>query len=39
MEKQFNTTFEVIADQVALRDLLDSEIVLIGGGEVVICGI
>ena len=39
MEKQFDTTFEVIADQVALRDLLDAEIVMIGGGEVVICGI
>ncbi len=39
MDKQFDTSFEVIADQVALRDLLDSEIVLIGGGEVVICGI
>ena len=39
MEKQFDTTFEVIADQVALRDLLDSEIVMVGGGEVVICGI
>ena len=39
MDKQFDTTFEVIADQVALRDLLDSEIAMVGGGEVVICGI
>ena len=39
MDKQLDTTLEFNVDQLALRDLLDSEIVLIGGGEVVICGI
>ncbi len=39
MDKQLDTVLEFNADQFALRDLLDSEIVLIGGGEVVITGI
>ena len=39
MDKQLDTTLEFNADLLALRDLLDSEIVLIGGGEVVITGI
>ncbi len=39
MNIQSDITLEIAADSAALRDLLDSEIVLIGGGEVVICGI
>ncbi len=39
MDKQFDQTADTIADQLSLRDLLDSEVVLIGGGEVVILGI
>ena len=36
MEKQLDTTSSVLALNVAdLRDLLDSEIVLIGGGELI----
>ncbi|HNY47307.1 MAG TPA: hypothetical protein PKN64_10145 [Casimicrobium sp.] len=36
MKSDFQTTFELNQDeQDALRSLLDSEIVLIGGGEVV----
>ena len=33
MNTQFDNTAQVILDQDSLRDLLDSEIVLIGGGE------
>jgi len=35
MNKAIDTTTELSLDQVVLRDLLDSEIVLIGGGELV----
>ena len=38
MEKQINTSVELSQDQQdLLRSLLDSEIVLIGGGEAVGC--
>ena len=33
MNNQFDTTAEATLDQDLLRDLLDCEIVLIGGGE------
>ena len=39
MNNQVEVTTETNADQDFLRDLLDSEIVLIGGGEVVISGL
>ena len=39
MNTQPDNTLEFVTDQVALRELLDSEIVMVGGGEVVICGI
>ena len=39
MNNQVEITTETNADQDFLRDLLDSEIVLIGGGEVVISGL
>ena len=39
MNNQLNSSTEAQADHVALRDLLESEIVLIGGGEVVISGL
>jgi len=35
MNKATETTVELDFDQIVLRDLLDSEIVLIGGGELV----
>lgn len=35
MDKQLNTALEFNAGEEILRDLLDSEIVLIGGGEAV----
>ena len=38
MDKQVNTTAEINLNQDALRDLLDSEIMLIGGGDVVVNG-
>lgn len=34
MDKQINTTQELSLNDEILRDLLDSEIVLIGGGEI-----
>ena len=39
MNNQVEITTETNSDQDFLRDLLDSEIVLIGGGEVVISGL
>ena len=39
MNTQTDTSIETVATQFDLRDLLQSEIVLIGGGEVVITGI
>ena len=33
MNNQFDTSAQVTLDQDILRDLLDSEVVLIGGGE------
>ena len=33
MEKQIETTVELAQDQIDLRALLNTEIVLIGGGE------
>ena len=33
MNNQFDTTAQATSDQDLLRDLLDCEIVLIGGGE------
>ena len=38
MDKQVNTAAEINLNQDALRDLLDSEIMLIGGGDVVVNG-
>ena len=38
MDKQINTAVEINLNQDALRDLLDSEIMLIGGGDVVVNG-
>ena len=38
MDKQANTTTDVNPNQDILRDLLDSEIMLIGGGDVVVNG-
>ena len=38
MEKQLDTTV-LTQEQVILRDLLDSEVVLIGGGELALLGI
>ena len=38
MDKQVNTTTDVNLNQDILRDLLDSEIMLIGGGDVVVNG-
>ena len=38
MDKQVNTTTEINLNQDILRDLLDSEIMLIGGGDVVVNG-
>ena len=38
MDKQLNTTTDVNLNQDILRDLLDSEIMLIGGGDVVVNG-
>ena len=35
MDKQINTTQELGLNDDILRDLLDSEVILIGGGEVV----
>ncbi len=39
MNSQLETTSEIALDHAALRDLLASEVVLIGGGETVVCGI
>ena len=39
MNNQVEITTETNSDQDFLRDLLQSEIVLIGGGEVVISGL
>ena len=39
MDKQFDAVIETPIEQFVLRDLLTSEIVLIGGGETVVCGI
>ena len=39
MEKQLDTAIETSVEQITLRDLLSSEIVLVGGGEIVVCGI
>ena len=39
METQYTSTTEATIDQFILRDLLDSEVVLVGGGEVVVTGI
>ena len=33
MQKQIETTVELVQDQADFRDLLNTEIVLIGGGE------
>ena len=38
MDKQANVAAEINLNQDALRDLLDSEIMLIGGGDVVVNG-
>ena len=38
MDKQVNAAAEINLNQDALRDLLDSEIMLIGGGDVVVNG-
>ena len=38
MDKQANTAVEINLSQDILRDLLDSEIMLIGGGDVVVNG-
>ena len=38
MDKQANTTAEINLNQDILRDLLDTEIMLIGGGDVVVNG-
>ncbi len=35
MNTAINTSTELSLDQIVLRDLLDSEIVLIGGGELI----
>ena len=39
MDKQLDTANETSLEQFSFRDLLTSEIVLIGGGETVVCGI
>ena len=39
MNEQLNIVIEPQADMSTLRDLLDSEVVLVGGGEVVVTGI
>ena len=39
MDKQLDTAIETSLEQFAFRDLLISEIVLVGGGETVVCGI
>jgi len=36
MDKQLDTTVELTQDQFNLRDLLDTEIVLIGGGDTIV---
>ena len=36
MDKQLDTTVELTQDQISLRDLLDTEIVLIGGGDTIV---
>lgn len=38
MDKQFDTVQELSLNNDILRDLLDSEIVLIGGGDIVTNG-
>ena len=38
MDKQANTAAEITLNQDILRDLLDTEIMLIGGGDVVVNG-
>ena len=38
MDKQANTAADINLNQDTLRDLLDSEILLIGGGDVVVNG-
>ena len=38
MDKQANTAADINLNQDILRDLLDSEILLIGGGDVVVNG-
>jgi hypothetical protein len=38
MEKQIELNVEALQNTVLLRDLLDSEMVLIGGGEVLLMG-
>ena len=35
MDKQLDTTQELCLSEEILRDLLDSEVILIGGGQVV----
>ena len=39
MDQQFDAVIETSIEQFVIRDLLTSEIVLIGGGETVVCGI
>ncbi len=39
MNTLLETTSEITLDEDALRDLLASEVVMIGGGETVVCGI
>ena len=36
MDKQLDTTVEITQDQFDLRDLLATEIVLIGGGDTIV---
>jgi len=36
MDKQLDTTVELTQAQLNLRDLLDTEIVLIGGGDTIV---
>ncbi len=39
MNTLLETISEISLDEAALRDLLVTEVVLIGGGETVVCGI
>ncbi len=36
MDKQLDTTIELSDEQLALRSLLDTEILLIGGGDTIV---